>query len=174
MDQLYPHTALNMVRVLEKVGCQVHYNPAQTCCGQPAYNAGYKAESRDIARKFLDDFPTPAAPRYVVSPSASCVGMVRNAYPLFADTPDGGPLPSRGPAHLRANRVSNRRAEHQHYPRRGAGRHLHLPRLLRGAARVRHPRSPAPLARWRGRPLAHRDGRNHHLLRLRRHLRREV
>ena len=90
VDQLYPHTALNMVRVLEKVGCQVHYNPAQTCCGQPAYNAGYKAESRDIARKFLDDFPAPAAaPRYVVSPSASCVGMVRNAYPpLFADTPD--------------------------------------------------------------------------------------
>ncbi len=93
VDQLYPHTALNMVKVLEKVGCQVHYNPAQTCCGQPAYNAGYRAESRDIAEKFLTDFAAPPAPtgtpRYVVSPSASCVGMVRNAYShLFAGSPE--------------------------------------------------------------------------------------
>ena len=89
VDQLYPHTALNMVKVLEKVGYQVHYNPAQTCCGQPAYNAGYRAESRDIADKFLTDFAAPAGEtRYVVSPSASCVGMVRNAYDhLFADAP---------------------------------------------------------------------------------------
>jgi len=94
VDQLYPHTALNMVKVLKKVGCQVHYNPAQTCCGQPAYNAGYKAQGRDIAEKFLTDFaaPTgPRAPRYVVSPSASCVGMVRNAYShLFEGSPDAG------------------------------------------------------------------------------------
>ncbi|NML64204.1 (Fe-S)-binding protein [Hymenobacter sp. RP-2-7] len=92
VDQLYPHTALHMVKVLEKVGCQVHYNPAQTCCGQPAYNAGYKAESRDIAAKFLTDFAAPADPRasrYVVSPSASCVGMVRNAYShLFEGSSD--------------------------------------------------------------------------------------
>ena len=89
VDQLYPHTALNMVKVLEKVGCEVHYNPAQTCCGQPAYNAGYRAESRDIADKFLADFAAPAGKmRYVVSPSASCVGMVRNAYShLFAEVP---------------------------------------------------------------------------------------
>ncbi|MDO7888051.1 (Fe-S)-binding protein [Hymenobacter cheonanensis] len=82
VDQLYPHTALNMVKVLEKAGCQVHYNPAQTCCGQPAYNAGYKAESWDIGHKFLSDFAPPASGemRYIVSPSASCVGMVRNAY----------------------------------------------------------------------------------------------
>ena len=82
VDQLYPHTALSMVKVLEKLGCQVHYNPAQTCCGQPAYNAGYVHESWDIAHKFLTDFALPASGemRYVVSPSASCVGMVRNAY----------------------------------------------------------------------------------------------
>ncbi|WP_375419406.1 (Fe-S)-binding protein [uncultured Hymenobacter sp.] len=86
VDQLYPHTALSMVKVLEKVGCRVHYNPAQTCCGQPAYNAGYAAESRQVAAKFLADFAGPAT-QYVVSPSASCVGMVRNAYPpLFAQT----------------------------------------------------------------------------------------
>ena len=89
VDQLYPRTALNMVKVLEKVGCQVHYNAAQTCCGQPAYNAGYRTESRDIADKFLADFAAPPGEtRYVVSPSASCVGMVRNAYAhLFADEP---------------------------------------------------------------------------------------
>ena len=87
VDQLYPRTALNMVRVLEKVGCRVHYNPAQTCCGQPAYNAGYAAESRQVAAKFLADFAGPDA-QYVVSPSASCVGMVRNAYSeLFAAGP---------------------------------------------------------------------------------------
>ena len=90
VDQLYPATALNMVKVLERMGVSVHYNPDQTCCGQPAYNAGYLPQSRDVAVKFLRDFAAPATggPRYVVSPSASCVGMVRNTYTdLFADTP---------------------------------------------------------------------------------------
>ncbi|MCC3152509.1 (Fe-S)-binding protein [Hymenobacter sp. BT770] len=89
VDQLYPATAMNMVKVLERVGVQVNYNPDQTCCGQPAYNAGYKPQSRAVAEKFLQDFAAPEAanPRYVVSPSASCVGMVRNSYTdLFADT----------------------------------------------------------------------------------------
>ena len=89
VDQLYPATAMHMVKVLERVGVTVNYNPAQTCCGQPAYNAGYKLESRTVAEKFLTDFAAPAAAaqRYVVSPSASCVGMVRNSYTdLFADT----------------------------------------------------------------------------------------
>ena len=90
VDQLYPHTALNMVRVLERVGVQVHYNPAQTCCGQPAHNAGHAPQARAVAEKFLDDFASPAGPaalRYVVSPSASCVGMVRSSYTeLFAGT----------------------------------------------------------------------------------------
>ncbi|WP_046242364.1 (Fe-S)-binding protein [Hymenobacter terrenus] len=91
VDQLYPATAMNMVRVLERVGVKVNYNPDQTCCGQPAYNAGYQTQSRTVATKFLHDFAEPAAlgkTRYIVSPSASCVGMVRNSYTdLFADTP---------------------------------------------------------------------------------------
>ena len=90
VDQLYPTTALNMVKVLEKVGVKVRYNPAQTCCGQPAYNAGYQPQARAVAEKFLQDFEAPAtvpAPHYIVSPSASCVGMVRNSYTdLFAGT----------------------------------------------------------------------------------------
>lgn len=88
VDQLYPATALNMVKVLERVGVNVAYNPDQTCCGQPAYNAGYHPQSRIVAEKFLRDFAASAAePRYVVSPSASCVGMVRNSYTeLFGGT----------------------------------------------------------------------------------------
>ena len=91
VDQLYPATALNMVKVLERLGVQVNYNPAQTCCGQPAYNAGYHPAARAVAGKFLDDFAAPAtdANRYIVSPSASCVGMVRNSYTeLFAGQPE--------------------------------------------------------------------------------------
>jgi L-lactate dehydrogenase complex protein LldE len=78
MDQIFPQTAFNMIKVLERVGCQVNYNPEQTCCGQPALNAGYFEDAREVADKFLNDFNTPN--RYIVSPSGSCVGMVRNSY----------------------------------------------------------------------------------------------
>jgi L-lactate dehydrogenase complex protein LldE len=83
VDQVAPHIGFNMVKVLEKVGCQVNYNPEQTCCGQPAYNAGYFDESREVAKKFLKDFPH--KDRYIVSPSASCVGMIRNSYETLFD-----------------------------------------------------------------------------------------
>ncbi|MFZ9171952.1 MAG: heterodisulfide reductase-related iron-sulfur binding cluster, partial [Sediminibacterium sp.] len=56
IDQLYPQVAFNMVKVLEKVGCTVTYNPNQTCCGQPAFNAGFWSESKSVCDKFLDDF----------------------------------------------------------------------------------------------------------------------
>jgi L-lactate dehydrogenase complex protein LldE len=79
IDQLYPETGLNMVRVLEKLGCDVRYNANQTCCGQVAFNAGYKEECSRVAHKFLHDF-TNEESDFIVSPSASCVGMVRNAY----------------------------------------------------------------------------------------------
>lgn len=94
VDQLFPDTAMNMVKVLESVGCQVNYNPAQTCCGQPAYNAGYRRESQQVAEKFLTDFAGPAE-RYVVGPSASCVGMVRNHYgELLEDSPRCNEFPA--------------------------------------------------------------------------------
>lgn len=70
-----------MIKVLERLGCKVSYNPEQTCCGQPAYNAGYFPEAVEVAEKFLDDFNTER--RYIVSPSASCVGMVCNGYEDF-------------------------------------------------------------------------------------------
>lgn len=77
IDQVFPETGMNMVKVLEKLGCVVHYNPNQTCCGQPAYNAGFHDHSAQVANKFIEDFKNE---RYIVSPSASCVGMVRNCY----------------------------------------------------------------------------------------------
>src|SRR6188768_208739 len=82
VDQLYPQTAFNMVKVLEKAGCQVEYNSNQTCCGQPAFNAGYWDDARTVAKKFLEDFDTID---YIVAPSASCTGFVRNYYPKLFD-----------------------------------------------------------------------------------------
>ena len=84
IDQLYPQTAFNMVKVLEKAGCKVYYNTNQTCCGQPAFNAGFCDESKSVAEKFIKDFNNAD---YIVAPSASCVGFIRNYYPtLFDDT----------------------------------------------------------------------------------------
>ena len=84
IDQLYPQTAFNMVKVLEKACCEVEYNTNQTCCGQPAFNAGFLDEARAVAGKFIQDFDTVD---YIVAPSASCVGFVRNYYPkLFENT----------------------------------------------------------------------------------------
>lgn len=77
IDQLYPNTAFNMVKVLEEAACEVVYNPNQTCCGQPAFNAGYWNESTKVAAKFLNDFEEA---EYIVTPSASCCGFVRNYY----------------------------------------------------------------------------------------------
>lgn len=77
VDQLYPQTAFNMVKVLEKACCDVAYNTNQTCCGQPAYNAGFWDEAKSVAAKFIKDFDNTD---YIVAPSASCVGFVRNYY----------------------------------------------------------------------------------------------
>lgn len=77
VDQLFPQTAFNMIAVLEKAGCAVLYNPSQTCCGQPAFNAGFWDEARAVCTKFLKDF---SGAEYIVAPSASCVGFVRNYY----------------------------------------------------------------------------------------------
>src|SRR5919206_5082462 len=83
VDQVYPQTAFNMIKVLEKAGCTVTYNPDQTCCGQPAFNAGFWSDAKAVCSKFLKDFNTE---NYIVAPSASCVGFVKNYYSkVFAD-----------------------------------------------------------------------------------------
>lgn len=84
IDQLYPQVAFNMVKVLEKAGCKVRYNDNQTCCGQPAFNAGFWGEAKEVCSKFLKDFESAD---YIVAPSASCIGFVRNYYEkLFENT----------------------------------------------------------------------------------------
>ena len=77
VDQLYPSVGMNMVKVLRKAGCTVSYNPAQTCCGQPAFNAGFWEDAKEVCSKFLNDFEGEG---YIVAPSASCTGFVRNYY----------------------------------------------------------------------------------------------
>ncbi len=77
IDQLYPQVAFNTVKILEKAGCTVAYNTQQTCCGQPAFNAGFWGESKDVCTKFVQDFD---GADYIVSPSASCAGFIRNNY----------------------------------------------------------------------------------------------
>ena len=74
VDQLYPQTAFNMVRVLEKLGCKVEYNTLQTCCGQPAFNAGFQDECKEVAFKFIKDF---SGADFIITPSASCAGFDR-------------------------------------------------------------------------------------------------
>lgn len=84
IDQLYPQTAFNTLKLLEKSGCKVIYNPQQTCCGQPAFNAGFWDDAKTVGGKFLNDF---SETNYIVSPSASCTGMVKNYYnDLFTNT----------------------------------------------------------------------------------------
>ncbi len=84
VDQLFPDTAFSTVKLLEKAGCTVNFNAAQTCCGQPAYNAGFWDDAKEVGRKFLDDFEQDSI---IVTPSALCSGMVKNAYnDLFTNT----------------------------------------------------------------------------------------
>jgi len=84
IDQFYPETGMNMVKLLEKAGVKVNYNPEQTCCGQLAFNSGFTDEAKKLGNKFLKDFPNN---RPVVSPSASCAGYVKNYYQeLFHNT----------------------------------------------------------------------------------------
>jgi len=82
IDQLYPSAGFNTIKVLERAGCNVIYNPDQTCCGQPAFNAGYWGEAREVCNKFIKDFEHA---EYVVVPSASCTGFVNNYYSKIYD-----------------------------------------------------------------------------------------
>src|ERR1700761_6603478 len=81
-----PSVGFAAIKLLEFVGCQVEVPLAQTCCGQPAYNAGDRATTRDLARTFIAAF---GGFDYVVVPSGSCGGMLSKHLPgLFEDDPN--------------------------------------------------------------------------------------
>jgi len=80
VDSLYPEVGEAMVRLLGKIGVKMSYPEDQTCCGQPAFNSGYRKEARRAAKRFIRIFE--GAGR-IVCPSGSCVNMVRNHYPVL-------------------------------------------------------------------------------------------
>lgn len=88
VDLMRPSVGFAAAKLLEDAGCVVEV-PAQTCCGQPAYNSGDRATSRDLAERMIDAF---SGYDYVVAPSGSCAGMIKTHYPeLFADDPNWSP-----------------------------------------------------------------------------------
>jgi L-lactate dehydrogenase complex protein LldE len=85
IDQLFPNTAWNTIKLLEKAGCEINYNPKQTCCGQPLFNSGDIKHSKKLAQKFVHDFPNN---RPIITPSASCAGYIRNHYSQLLEGED--------------------------------------------------------------------------------------
>ena len=89
VDLFRPTVGFAAVKLLEDAGCTVEVPRRQTCCGQPAYNSGDRADSKAIALHVFDAF---AGYDYVVAPSGSCAGMLRVHYPeLFADDSENLP-----------------------------------------------------------------------------------
>jgi L-lactate dehydrogenase complex protein LldE len=77
VDQLFPEVGMAMADVLERAGCRLSFPPDQTCCGQPAFNSGYRAEARQVAAHFLNVFRDA---EYIVIPSGSCTSMVAHHF----------------------------------------------------------------------------------------------
>ena len=84
VDQLCPQVGVAVVKVLRRAGCEVIFDERQTCCGQPAFNTGYRKEARKFAEKFIEIFEQSDA-EYIVSPSGSCTAMVKHFHELFPD-----------------------------------------------------------------------------------------
>jgi len=87
LDTLYPEVGEAVVKVLQRAGASVDFPAGQTCCGQPAFNAGLRSQARPMAEHTIRVFEeTPGA---VVIPSGSCAGFVRHGYlELFAEEPE--------------------------------------------------------------------------------------
>lgn len=83
VDQFYPKVGESTVRLLRRLGVDVNFPQDQTCCGQPAFNSGFREEAKPVARRFMEIFNDS---EYIVAPSGSCVAMVREYYSeLFRD-----------------------------------------------------------------------------------------
>lgn len=83
-DILSSDVGKDTVEILERAGCEVDFPEAQTCCGQPAYNSGYLQESKEAMKQMIRAFKDA---QYVVGPSGSCVGMLREYPNIFAGDP---------------------------------------------------------------------------------------
>ena len=91
VDALYPEIGMAAVDLLERYGAIVTFPEGQTCCGQPAFNAGYRDEARKVAKHFLDTFWPPVNAGHIdaiVAPSGSCVAMVKHAYGVLYEKQD--------------------------------------------------------------------------------------
>jgi len=86
IDSFFPHIGEAMVRVLNRSGVRVEFPPAQTCCGQPAFNAGLRGDARPLAEHTIRVLERTTGP--IIIPSGSCGAMVRHGYlELFKDEP---------------------------------------------------------------------------------------
>jgi len=86
VDQLWSSVGTSCVAVLGRAGCEVEFDERQTCCGQPAFNTGYRREARRVAKRFIEVFEESKADA-IVSPSGSCTAMVHHFPELFSDEP---------------------------------------------------------------------------------------
>lgn len=90
VDLMRPRVGFAALKLLEDAGCTVRVPPAQTCCGQPAYNYGDADGARKLARKLLHEFD---GCDYIVAPSGSCAAVIRVHYPkLFAQQPEAAEI----------------------------------------------------------------------------------
>src|SRR5436190_8082780 len=84
VDQLWSAIGTSTVEVLRRAGCSIEFDERQTCCGQPAFNTGYRQEARRVAQRFIELCEESAA-EFIVSPSGSCTAMVHHYESLFSD-----------------------------------------------------------------------------------------
>ena len=84
VDQMWTSIGTATVEVLRRAGCEVEFDQRQTCCGQPAFNTGYRVEARRVAQRFIELCEQSDA-GFIVSPSGSCTAMVHHYQTLLAD-----------------------------------------------------------------------------------------
>jgi len=83
VDQMWSSIGTSTVEVLRRAGCEIEFDERQTCCGQPAFNTGYRAEAKLVAQRFIELCEESEA-QFIVSPSGSCTAMVKHYGTLFA------------------------------------------------------------------------------------------
>ena len=84
VDQIWPTVGVSSLEVLRRMGCIVDFDRRQTCCGQPAFNTGYRDEARSLARRLIEVFEESGSDA-IVSPSGSCTAMIHHYPALFPD-----------------------------------------------------------------------------------------